>query len=453
MINYSRTNFRLQNDIAVISFDIVNFTPITVTPSKATVNPCLILALSRKEAYKFWQVDTKSGHHVLIRGPYLVRNVELDFLRNTVHIRGDLEEATTIEVFAPLKHFKITFNGKSCKHTYVTEWGSVAVTVNGPPLFIELPSLKGLKSIPITVPSESSLSFDDSKWIICDKQTSFMQSSKFELPILFCDDYGFHNGHINYRGSFISTGFETGLTIEADGGEHYILGVWLNGIHLGNVHDRSKPITLSFSRPVKGSACVIYILIDHMGRDDDWHADHKDYKNYRGLRSVRLCGEATEIKWKIQGSLGGEELIDPVRGVYNVGGLLGERLGLYLPEAPVSDKVSIEQPGYRWFGMDFVLHVSDEVDAAVSFCVNTPEEEKLWEARKEFRLQFYINGWLLGRYVSNLGPQSKFPIPNGILDTNGVNRIIVVVWNIDSDIDVNHIGDYVKLETSKIVVY
>ena len=42
-----------------------------------------------------------------------------------------------------------------------------------------------------------------------------------------------------------------------------------------------------------------------------------------------------------------------------------------------------------------------------------------------------MNGWLIGRYINNLGPEHTFPIPGGIVRTRGSNTIALAVWNLD----------------------
>ncbi|KAJ1568828.1 hypothetical protein HK096_005177 [Nowakowskiella sp. JEL0078] len=459
LLNVGKVSSNLNDNVLIVSFEHIDFTPIHIIPKQANINPCIILAVTRKEAYKFWKFETKSGHNLLIRGPYLVRSAEFDELDGVVKIRGDLDSRTSVEVFGPSKNFKIEFNGKLLKNTYTTEWGSIATSLNGPPISVKLPSLVSLKPIPIAPPPESSIEFDDSKWIVCDKQKSNLKTPNLVLPILFSDDYGFHNGHISYRGHFTATGHESGITIEADGGDFYIMGVWLNGKHIGYVRERSnlasKPVTIAFPEIEANTKCVVYILMDNMGRNDDWHAQEQLYKEFRGLNCAVLeDGDDNEIVWKVQGSLGGEAPIDTVRGAYNTGGLMGERLGLHLPGFPLSDVGTLsKQTGYQWFGTDVELNISEKLDAAISLCVNAPDSDKPFVERKEFRLQFYVNGWLFGRYVNNLGPQSKFPIPPGIINSNGVNRLVVAVWDIDADINWIRVGEIVNLATTKIVVY
>jgi hypothetical protein len=43
----------------------------------------------------------------------------------------------------------------------------------------------------------------------------------------------------------------------------------------------------------------------------------------------------------------------------------------------------------------------------------------------------FVNGFQYGKYIQNLGPQTEFPVPEGILNYNGDNWIGVSVWALD----------------------
>lgn len=40
----------------------------------------------------------------------------------------------------------------------------------------------------------------------------------------------------------------------------------------------------------------------------------------------------------------------------------------------------------------------------------------------------YVNGWQFGKYISNLGPQTSFPVPEGILNHQGTNTVGLSLW-------------------------
>jgi len=50
---------------------------------------------------------------------------------------------------------------------------------------------------------------------------------------------------------------------------------------------------------------------------------------------------------------------------------------------------------------------------------------------RHYRAMLYVNGWQMGNYVSDIGPQHSFPIPNGVLRPQERNSIVIAVWKID----------------------
>jgi hypothetical protein len=48
-----------------------------------------------------------------------------------------------------------------------------------------------------------------------------------------------------------------------------------------------------------------------------------------------------------------------------------------------------------------------------------------------YRAFIYVNGWLVGRYVNNMGPQHQFYVPAGILNDDGSNTLAIGVWGLD----------------------
>lgn len=138
------------------------------------------------------------------------------------------------------------------------------------------------------------------------------------------------------------------------GGDNSVFSCWLNGQYLGssNSSGNGSPHVFSISNKevVKGQN-VISVLVDGMGSDEEGGSASDLYKNYRGLREAHVLtgnGNAnTTFTWKIQGNLGGEDIVDTARGTFNVGGKYGERHGWHLPGFPLSTtkfKSEIELP-------------------------------------------------------------------------------------------------------------
>lgn len=47
---------------------------------------------------------------------------------------------------------------------------------------------------------------------------------------------------------------------------------------------------------------------------------------------------------------------------------------------------------------------------------------------KAYRAQLFVNGYQYGKYVNHIGPQTSFPVPEGILNYRGTNWIGLSLW-------------------------
>lgn len=45
-----------------------------------------------------------------------------------------------------------------------------------------------------------------------------------------------------------------------------------------------------------------------------------------------------------------------------------------------------------------------------------------------YRAQLFVNGYQYGKYVSNIGPQTSYPVPEGILNYQGTNWLALSLW-------------------------
>lgn len=112
---------------------------------------------------------------------------------------------------------------------------------------------------------------------------------------------------------------------------------------------------------------------------------------------------------------------DKTRGVFNEGGLFGERQGWHLPGFDTSSWVARDlasglpgsSAGVGFFVSTFNLAIPAGLDVFLSFTF----EEPFGQA---YRAILFVNGWMMGKRVANLGPQAKFPVHQGILNYNGV---------------------------------
>ena len=78
-----------------------------------------------------------------------------------------------------------------------------------------------------------------------------------------------------------------------------------------------------------------------------------------------------------------------------------------------------------WYRTTVSLHLPAGQDTSIGVTFSD-------NPSRRYRALLYVNGWQLGDYVNYLGPEHSFPIPNGILRTDGTNTIAIAVWNLDS---------------------
>jgi beta-galactosidase GanA len=172
-----------------------------------------------------------------------------------------------------------------------------------------------------------------------------------------------------------------------------------------------------------GQDNVLSVLVENMGHNEDFNATDS-HKEPRGLTGAALAGSATPLTWRIQGSLGGEDLTDPARGPFNTGGLYGERNGWHLPGPVGGGWTTTTLPhrdttaGVAWYRTTFDLHLPKNQDVPLGVTFTD-------DASRHYRALLFVNGWQLGRYVNDVGPQHTFPVPPGILRTDGRNTLAI----------------------------
>ncbi|MDT7803867.1 MAG: hypothetical protein QOI78_7300, partial [Actinomycetota bacterium] len=248
-------------------------------------------------------------------------------------------------------------------------------------------------------------------------------------PVLNADDYGFHHGDVWYRGHFTATGGETAVSLSGVTGNQGVYAAWLNGTYLGSSGSGAKEFVIPAGTLKPGAANVVSVLLENMGHNQDWDVNDA-HKQPRGLTSAALAGSSAPITWKIQGNAGGEDLADPVRGPINNGGLFGERAGWSLPGFPdhgwarTSLPAKESTPGVSWYRTEFSLNLPAGQDTSVGVRIDD-------DPARVYRAQLFVNGWNLGRYLNNVGPQHVFTIPNGILRADGRNTIAIASWGGD----------------------
>jgi beta-galactosidase GanA len=246
------------------------------------------------------------------------------------------------------------------------------------------------------------------------------------------DDYGFHYGNVWYRAHFTATGGETGIGLDcAAGGAPAECLVWFNGHFLGATSAGGmRTYRFPAGAVRRGRDNVVSVLAESEGHPEDFLTAMETQKAPRGLAGARLIGSTAPVSWRIQGSPGGEHPPSMLRGPMNTGGLFGERHGWYLPRfddrhwrsVHLPDRWSADHvpPGVGWYRTSFHLGLPAGVDVPIGLRIaDSP--------RRDYEALIFLNGWMLGRYANNLGPQHVFYLPEGILDPRGRNVLAIAV--------------------------
>jgi beta-galactosidase len=198
--------------------------------------------------------------------------------------------------------------------------------------------------------------------------------------------------------------------------------------------DQAASITIPSLKA--GSGHVLTILVDQMGFNEEGIGsdEMKAPRGVIGWRFATSKATNTPISWKLTGNLGGEDYQDRARGPLNEGGLFVERQGYHLPSPPSGDWKAgspldgIENAGVTFYSTSFKLDLpSDEWDIPLAFSFANDTV-----ASGIYRAQLYVNGWQFGKLSSNIGPQTVFPVPEGILNYRGENWVGITVWALEN---------------------
>ncbi|RDX44153.1 hypothetical protein OH76DRAFT_1487358 [Lentinus brumalis] len=375
----------------------------------------------------FWQFGTNTT--VLVGGPNLVRNATIS--GSTLALRGDLNASVPLTVVAPSAVTAVTWNGAKVavrREGHGTLTGQL--TQSAASKNVKVPKLTGWKfsdSLPEIQPG-----FDDSSWTVANKTTTNISVKPLTGgPVLYGCDYGFCENNVLFRGHFNGTGSETSIDLTIYGGTQFAASVWINDQFIDTVHNGNDHVSATFTFPagsvITGQDNVITVLQDNQGNDED-----SNEKSARGIAGFLLNG-GNITTWKVQGKVGGyTNFPDKVRGVMNEGGLFGEREGWHLPGFDTSNWTTRDLSqglpsggaGVGFFVTTFDLDFPKTTDVLLSFQFESTNTQA-------YRARLFVNGWMFGKRVANVGPQTRFPVPPGILDYSGKNTVAVALWALE----------------------
>ncbi|WYZ36897.1 hypothetical protein EsH8_II_000403 [Colletotrichum jinshuiense] len=395
-----------------------------------------VYLLTRNEAYNFWVPPTEGNFgtsDVIVKAGYLVRTVAVD--GSTLSITGDVNATTPIEVVggAPAALKTLNFNGKPLDFKQ-SDRGVVTATVAFAAPAIKLPCLGQLAWKYVDSLPEIRPGYSDEAWTAADLETTYNTANPLKTPTsLYGGDYGYHTGSLLYRGHFTANGDESTFNVTTQGGNAYGASVWLGdeflGSWVGNAVAPARNSTFALPNLTKGKDYVLTVVVDHMGLNGNWVVGEEQQKNPRGILDYGLAGHAqSDVRWKITGNLGGEDYADGARGPLNEGGLFAERQGYHWP-APPSDAwedskgptAGIDAAGVAFYSAAFDLDLPAGYDIPLSLTfANT--------TATAYRAQIFVNGYQFGKFVHHVGPQTRFPVPEGILNYQGSNHLAITLW-------------------------
>ncbi|WP_433375569.1 beta-galactosidase [Actinoplanes sp. CA-142083] len=386
--------------------------------------PSLTLLIADEDAAAtFWRVDD-----MLVRGPQLVRSAHVH--NGRLALTGDTKASSPLEVWAPAR--TLTWNGKPVATR--PDNGALLAVRNLPgPRDIALPDLTAWRYAAES--PEAKPGFDDAAWRTADlTATNSTTKPPAGQVVLTADDYGFHHGDIWYRGHFDGPA-PASVTLDWGGGGAGLAQAWLDGVHLGQrtipSGVASPPTRNNDTFPISSDLQtdgphVLSIMVRNNSHNEDGGVNDA-HKEGRGVIGATFDGVVPSgVTWRIQGTAG----VDPVRGPLNNGGLYGERNGWSLPGfkdrswSPVSQPFAAAAPGTSWYRTSFNLRIPADVDASLGLTIGDPAVPR---SDRHYRVLIFVNGWNMGQYIADVGPQHTFALPTGVLDPHGRNTIALAV--------------------------
>ncbi|MFD7160566.1 beta-galactosidase [Kribbella sp. NPDC059898] len=384
--------------------------------------PDLVVVLTDHAAVtSTWQVDAGQSE-ILATGPDLVRSAAVSGHR--LDLTSDTAADRPIRVFVPNGVTDLSWNGEDV-HVTRDAAGALVGALSGPRPTV-LPALTSWRTA--AEAPEREPSFDDSTWTAADRTTAANPKhgpGPVQGVVLDTEEYGFHEGDTWYRGRYTPTADGSAVKVSVKTGTAGQALVWLNGHYLGSQSDGTSSYDVPAGLAPAGKPAVLAILVRNMGQYLDWSSDGRS-KGGRGLYDVDVPGSG-RINWRLQGALGRDTPADEARGLYNNGGLFGERHGWHLPGAPDSRwsttaSLKSDAPVVRWYRTTAMLNVAPGTDPAIALHVDDSTGRSA-----KYRMLIFVNGWNTGQYVNNVGPQNEFVIPSGFLNRHGPNTIALAV--------------------------
>ncbi|KAI0079138.1 hypothetical protein K474DRAFT_1592617 [Panus rudis PR-1116 ss-1] len=398
-----------------------------------------VLPAASGDFKSYWQFGSNAT--VLIGGPYLVRNATVSQAGELV-LRGDLNASAALTVIAPDSVKSVLWNGAHVPVRFATIAGHTSKVIRTGNLIL------GDASKKITVPilsdwkfkdslPEITKGYNDSSWVDADHTTTNLTVTNETVNPIYGDGrilFGMFESLceniVLWRGHFRGTDLTTSANLSIIGGNSSASSVWINEHFINSSTPVGPQTDLVYTFPTgsvrKEEDNVITVIQDNTGNEEGDNA-----KSPRGIAGFKL-NDGNFTAWNVQGKYGGYlNFPDKTRGVMNEGGLFGEREGWHLPGFDTSKWASRQlsaglpnkKAGAGFFVTTFNLSIPEGHDVHLSFQFD--------EVTQPYRAILFVNGWHFGKRAANRGPQSKFPVHQGILDYNGKNTVAVALWSLE----------------------
>ncbi|KAN0065029.1 hypothetical protein ACQY0O_001505 [Thecaphora frezii] len=375
---------------------------------------------------------------------------------DTLQLWGQLNDTTTLQILAPDSVTKVAFNGGVLDGVQRTAQGVLEANAGGPangPKRWTPPALGGWKVADSLPEVGASYVPSGSDWVnatLTSTPNSWFLEATTGGKVLFNTAYGFYSGgNLLWRGTFnVAAGkVPTAVEVGVQGGSWFAASVYLNGKHLGALEGSGtvKRTNATFAIPADtvkvGGANVVTIIQDDTGMEEfgsvtstsRGNLPKEGVKSPRGLFHFNLVNgpSADTVAWQLAGNRGGAQYPDQVRGIYNEGGLYGERQGWHLPGfddsqwAPATTPLGFDGPGVKFYRTTVGINFAAGYDIPLSIVF----DEAAKQPDADWRALVFVNGWQFGRRLAKWGPQTSFPIPPGVLVNKGDNVVVLAVWS------------------------
>lgn len=248
--------------------------------------------------------------------------------------------------------------------------------------------------------------YDDSAW-------SELSPRALAAGAIDLDALGLHWGFVWYRGRFF--GALDRLVLDA----RHCWAVWINGKPVASGDQLRNPLGVGADGARRARVSLrrapldptgentIAILVESLGHNKAF-AD--DGANPRGL--VSLETGATRIAWRFRGGLvRGERGQTPLVDFAGIERAPAEEVVLPHGWTGAPEGVALYETSFRLEGVD-----PKRTALALAF---DPGRGKA---------NLYLNGFLLGRYWPERGPQRRFPLPWGVLSPDDENHLAIALW-------------------------